>query len=297
MQIHLSTDQSGQVLLFVLITVVLLLMILFAIVLNLRVDIQEVQVEREYKRGYNVSEEVMLEIASSDYTTWKSDSSPTNCADPWTFNKRGYCKAGEGIDECCLVEGLGDDGNGAVITTRTVMDYIEGLNLGKDQTLEVNVVGARGALNLAWENAPAVSLLLSCRDVTGYYNVRMAVCRSGNCNQGGISGFESITDAQNNGPLDLNDGCDSIPGRNGDPIALRIRAIGADAQNIRVNGGSQLPAQMEEVHVIGFPAGLGSDIEEGLPAPEVYTRKMLNKRLPALFDYVLFVGEGDVFHN
>jgi hypothetical protein len=125
-----------------------------------------------------------------------------------------------------------------------------------------------------------------------YSNVRMVICQSGSgtCTMNGVpsaNGFEEIATAKATGPFNL-DVCGT-----GTPVLLRLRAIGAAATDISVvSDNSSLPPQMEEIRVQSFPEGI--DNAEELSAPEVYTLTMINKRLPSLFDYVLFVSEGGV---
>ncbi|MFC1780100.1 hypothetical protein ACFLY9_00175 [Patescibacteria group bacterium] len=286
-----AVNESGQMLLFTIIVLFLLLLIFFAIVVNVRVDIKETQLEREYEEGYSIGEEELLKITSDGFGTWVGGLTSTTKFCPTSgCNSRAYT--------CYEKSGLGENSLGEVVMKRCEHNEIFGMTVGQDETIEVDLTGASGTLSVGWSGAPAVSAMLVCRDsVTGdYSNTRMAVCRGvvasgGVCDESigqaySISGFESIATAKATGPFNL-DMCTT------EPVLLRLRAIGAAATDISVTSdNSNLPSQMEEIRVQSFSEGI-SNAEE-LSAPEVYTLAMINKRLPSLFDYVLFVSEGDV---
>lgn len=303
-------NDSGQMLLFVLVVVLLLMMVLFAIVANVRVDIKEVQVEREYESGYSVAEEELLKISSDGFDTWENNISPGDIVSntSWPSNLNSFCDTLNGYT-CTLIKNRGAEGNSYIMVKRKTRNDIIGMTIEKDDVLEVNVNGATGILTVGWDVPPtgtstALSLMLVCRDTaTGnYQSVRAVVCHSaGGC---GSSSFWTVDDAKDRSvskpeaPLNLNTtdgGCSQLKTglvNTWYPVVLRIRAIYAAATNVSVTGGTNMPIQMEEVRVQTFPAGVGGEIEEGLPAPEVYTLSMVEKRLPALFDYVLFVANG-----
>ena len=118
-----------------------------------------------------------------------------------------------------------------------------------------------------------------------YSAIRSAVCRTGDddCGLSGASGFLENTNVP---ALNMNH-TNCV-----EPRLLRLRAIGGPA-TINVCSASDtcgLPPQMEEVRAQAFAAGgFEEDVYVGLPGTEVQTLKMVNKRLPSLFDYVLFI--------
>jgi len=297
-------NEKGQILLFVMVVLLLLMIIVFAVIVNVRVDIRETQIEREYEKGYSSAEEEIFKISVDGFANWNNDiesSGEGYCSDVQTESfgdYESYCSYPD-FDVCCLVQG-GSEGD--KIIKRKSHNSIFGISIKQDETLEVNVdsPAITGDFDIvSWENAPAMSIMLVCRDnaASGEYSqVRAAVCRSGsgidNCGMPGTSGFWSIQEAMDNtrgpGPLDLGN---CPPGW--DPLLVRFRAIGGDATNITIEH-SGLPPQMIELRVQGFPAGLADGIETGLPGPELQTLVPIEKRMPSLFDYVLFVGSGGV---
>ncbi len=290
--------QKGQILLVILIVLMVLLIILFAIVFNLRTDIKEQQIEREYESGYAIAEEELYKVKANGFAEdYYSDKEIERGDSLW--NK--YCSAAE-LDcpnssvnfRCYNVNKVSAEGeNISVILKRCVLNEISEMDIPKDDVLEVNLVGASGLINLNWENAPAVSIMLVCKNVSNLYVVnRMAICRpESDCNSAGISGFSSYSEAQSIGkPLNLASGA-CVSGY--EPILLRIRAIGDDAKNVRVYASSgSLPPQMEKIRAQGFSRGVSNAF--GIPSPEVYSISMINKKVPAIFDYVLFVAEDDL---
>lgn len=297
-------NESGQMLLFVLVVILLLFIVLFAIITNIRVDIKETQVEREYERGYAVAEEEIFKIISDGYDEWWSacdDDPDCNCNELedgdqyYELCSRSECEEADEDFRCTLKSCTAEGSDEASIIKECLIHEIREMTINQDETLEVDVNGANGDLTVSWDSAPAMSMMLVCRDAASgsYSSVRASVCRngSGSCGMSGASGFVSISDARDEGnpnhdaPLDLSNGCSS-----GSPLLVRLRAIGADAVNVNVSvSGNNLPPQMEELRVQGFPVGM--ELAEDIPAPEEYTLKMLNKRLPGLFDYVLFVAD------
>jgi len=289
----LINNDSGQMLLFVMVILLLLMIIVLAIITNVKVDIKETQMEREYERGYALAEEELFEITASGYEEADYDSLSTEevskfCPDNST------CIGGAW--DCSKKTKIGDEGEGAVIVKRCEHHSINDMTIEKDQTLEAYVRGADGVLSLSWNGAPAMSIMLVCKRGDDYTNVRASVCNSNapTCSMSGVSGFISLTDAadhtsKHDAPLDMemNHGCPA----GYSPELLRLRAIGSQATAVTLTG-DDLPPQMEEVRVQSFTEGL--DDAEGLSAPEVVTYKMIRKRLPSIFDYVLFVANGDV---
>jgi len=296
----LLREESGQMLLFVLVVVLLLMMVLFAIIANVKVDIKEVQLQREYEKGYAVGEEELLKISSDGYSSWKTSiiASGNYCSLPANLpaDLKPYCSAVE-FEECCVVKNLGSDSNSVALVKRKRRSDIIGMTIEKDDVLEVDVLGATGTLNLNWSGSGVgMSIMLVCRRGSDYQGIRVVACKSGSCGGSGftsIAGASSITVGPPEAPLNLSSGCNQL-GAGWLPFVLRLRAINGVATNVQVSGGTGLPYQMEEIRVQTFPVGTAGDIEVGLPAPEVYTLSMINKRLPALFDYVLFVANGAV---
>ncbi len=292
-----KVKQSGQMLLFVLIVVLLLLIVVLAIVVNIRVDIEETQMEREYESGYSVAEEELFKIASEGYNLWISDCDDcdelTSTDEHFDLCSRNECESNDSDDFRCTIKSTEVDGVPTdVIIKECIMHKIEGISINQDETIEVvldyNGQTASGVLDVSWEGAPAISAMLVCKDASGNYsNVRAAIC-SGNaptCSMSGVEGFKSINEASVLGePLNI----DTCGGST--PVLLRLRAIGGDAMNITVEG--DLPQQMASIRSQSFTNGVEN--AEGLSAPEVVTLDMLHKRLPALFDYVLYVADGDV---
>jgi len=279
--------ESGQMLLFVMVILLLLLIIVLAIVVNVKVDLKETQMEREYERGYSIAEDVLFDISSDGYDDSEYDD-----------YSGAFCPSDDecigNVWKCSEKAGLGD-GESAVIVKRCEHHGIIDMTIEKDQTLEVDLRGATGDLNLSWQGAPAMSIMLVCKSAAGNYtNVRASVCRTGdgNCAMSGVSGFISLAQAvnptvSNDAPLNMDDGC--LGGYT--PELLRLRAIGGQATSVTLTGDN-LPAQMEEVRVQSFTEGIQD--AEGLSAPEVVTFSMIRKRLPSIFDYVLFVADGSV---
>jgi len=294
----ITNNNDGQMLLFVLVIVLLLLLIVLAIITNVRVDIKETQMEREYEKGYSIAEEELFIISANGYQA--SGYSGLE-GDELNFCPTTGCSSGDW--ECVKKEGMGDDLNSTVIVKRCLQEEIRNMTIDQDQTLEADVNGASGNLTLSWGTAPAMSIMLVCKNASNAYkNVRAAVCRQDtstptpNCGMSSTpnaSGFISILAARGTGPgndhpLNMS-GCES----GFSPELLRLRAIGGQATNITLfaDNGS-LPVQMEEIRVQSFTEGTGEAAE--LSAPEVVTISMIRKRVPALFDYVLFVAEGKV---
>jgi hypothetical protein len=289
----ITDNNDGQMLLFVLVVVLLLLLIVLAIITNVRVDIKETQMEREYETGYSIAEEELFKISANGYQVGAALS-----GDEDNFCPTTGCIGGSW--ECSKKTGVGGDLNNTVIVKRCEQHSINNMTIDQDQTLEVDLNDngsyASGNLTLTWYTAPAMSIMLICKDGAGNYkNVRAAVCRTGRGNCGmsstpNASGFISISDAQTGlnleHPLNMS-GC----GTSFAPELLRIRAIGGQATNVSVTGGN-LPPQMEEIRVQSFTEGTALATE--LSAPEVVTVSMIQKRVPALFDYVLFVANGEV---
>lgn len=288
--------ESGQMLLFVLIIVLLLLIIVLAVIVNVRVDIKETQMEREYEKGYSVAEEELFKISSDGYVSWLDGCDDCDDIGPsspyYHLCSRSDCESPDKDFGCTLkhieVDGVLTD----VIIKECKLHEVRGISIDQDETLEVilndDTEVASGIIDIGWEGAPAMSIMLVCKDASNNYsNVRASVClvNSPTCGFNGIEGFISIGDAQAGVGTPLNmDNC------SGTPELLRLRAIGGEAINVTVTG--DLPAQMAEVRSQSFTGGV--DEAEGLSAPEVVTLAMLYKRLPALFDYVLFVASGDV---
>lgn len=279
-------SESGQMLLFVLIVLLLLTIILFAIIVNVRIDIRETQLEREYEEGYSVAEEELFKIYADSFSTWSGSAEVTAYTD--TLCPSTGCEASSGPYTCFKKCNLGEEGEACVVVKRCVRHEISGMTINQDETLEVDLGGQNASaftdINVSWNGAPAISLMVVYRDGGEFKNARRAVCRESPC-------YSSFEDHGTVFPLDIANDL-LIPA---DSIAelLRIRAIGADAYNISVTG-SNLPPQMEEIRVQGLSAGLEADIEKGLPGPEVYTLAMIDDRLPGLFDYVLFVADRNV---
>lgn len=294
-----NIKESGQMLLFVLIVVLLLLIIVLAVVVNVRVDIKETQMEREYEKGYSIAEEELFKISSDGYDAWRDDCDDCEDISPgspyYHLCSRSDCASPDTDFRCTLkhttdVDGVRTD----VMIKECMLHEIRGISINQDETLEVllddGTEVASGVIDIGWEVAPAMSVMLVCKDASNNYsNVRASVClgNTPTCGYEGIEGFISIGDAQigvvHDTPLNV-DSC------GGTPVLLRLRAIGGEAINISVTG--DLPSQMAEERSQSFTGGV--DEAEGLSAPEVVTLAMLHKRLPALFDYVLFVASGDV---
>lgn len=286
---RLYKDQSGQMLLMVFIILMLLLIILFAIIVNLRVDIKETQVEREYEKSYSIAEEELFKISSDGFDIWDDDtvSEIESPVDQYA----SLCPTDPPYD-CYYKCGMGDDPEACVMVKRLLQRYIDEMTIQKDETLEVDLGGYIGDIHVGWIGADAISLIVVYLDGGEYQNKRRAVCRRGNDNC--YQGFENYSNVFSGlgEYLDIENDLGIPPGGSG--VLMRIRAIGASAEGVTVTTPSPnaLPEQMEVLRVQGFSKGL--DIAEGLPGPEVYTKQMINKRLPALFDYVLFVAGGDV---
>ncbi len=285
-------EESGQMLLFVMVILLLLLIIVLAIIVNVKVDLKETQMEREYERGYSIAEEELFDISSEGYDLSNYDTLSSE-----EMNK--FCPSDEcvgGTWECGKKSGMGEEGESAVIVKRCVHHAIRDMTIEQDQTLEAYVNGASGELNLTWQGAPAMSVMLVCKDGSGdYENVRASICLSGSGNCGGginTNGFTTETIAKDelnvdhDAPLNMDDGCPVSY----EPELLRLRAIGGEATAVTLTG--DLPQQMEEIRVQSFTEGI--ELAEGLSAPEVVTMTMIRKRLPSIFDYVLFVANGDV---
>ncbi|MBU0975955.1 hypothetical protein KJ918_04095 [Patescibacteria group bacterium] len=294
-------NEKGQILLFVIIILGILLFILLAILVTVRTDIKETALEREYEQGYSVAEEELFKIGADGLAAWKDDANETQLLPGMEFFQ--FC---EGADECYLECGLGDGGNSCVVVKVTNIFNIHGMTINQDETLEVDVEGTTVTLDISWTgDAEAMSVILVCKNNVSntYPSKRAAVCQpvtaAGNCGlPGTIDGFITVAQAQgslpgeNDWPLNLKGihGCSSD-----DPQILRLRAIGGEAIGVSVyteGGGNLANPQMVEVRVQAFPEG--GTATEDISAPEVYTLSMLNKRLPSLFDYVLFVANDSV---
>lgn len=284
----LYKDQSGQMLLMVFVILMLLLIILFAIIVNLRVDIKETQIEREYEKSYSIAEEELFKISSDGFGVWDDDIDG-QIEDP-SDQYASLCPTDE--YHCYYKCGMGDDPEACVMVKRRPHRNIDEMTIQQDETLEVDLGGYTEDIHVEWIGAEAISLIVVYSDSGEYLNKRRAVC--GRVNNGCYPGFENYSNVFSGSDelLDIENDLGIPPGGSG--VLMRIRAIGASAEGVTVTtpGLDDLPEQMEELRVQGFSAGL--DIAEGLPGPEVYTKQMINKRLPALFDYVLFVAGGDV---
>jgi hypothetical protein len=279
-----KTCEQGQMLLFVLVVILLLFIILFAIIVNVQVDIKETQVEREYERGYSIAEEELFRIASDGFDAWEDPGAGVTDYSGLLCPSTG-CGDASGMDgpyKCSQKCNLGDDQVACVVVKRCTRYDISEMTINQDETLEVDLGGFTGAIDVDWDGASAISFMVVYKQGGEYLNVRRAICREGN--DGCYTGFENYS-------FPVNIGSDlGVPGNS--TVLARIRAIGNDATGVSVSGDG-LPPQMEEVRVQGFSAGLGG-VEADLPGPEVYTLEMINKRLPGLFDYVLFVADGGV---
>lgn len=293
----IKEKQDGQMLVFVLIVLLLLFIILISIVVNVKVDIKETQLEREYESGYTIAESELLIVAEGDYQDWVKDGNVykvTSDRDAYQFCpnsstlQQDNCDTGEW--DCQVKCDLGEDGESCVMMKRCVQNEVAGATIKKDKTLEIALDSGTSEVNVTWQGAPAVSAMLIYEMNGKYKNDRRAVCSSDDCS---YSGFESYGT--------LRDGWGNLNGNGKVPIALRIRAIGGDAQNVNV-GGIGLPPQVQEIRVQGFSEDVSKDKEdkklyEDLSAPEVVTSVPINQQLPALFDYVLFVANDDVEKN
>lgn len=297
-------NERGQMLLFVVIVLMLLFVIVLAIVKNVSIDVQETQLEQEYETGYAGAEEEIMKISSQGFDTWVNNFEPSDQCYSLSGNSNipnnieKFCSLSD-FDECCIKTGVGEDGEGDVIVKRKYIYGIKEMNIEKDDVLELDISEASLTTNdkvkISWEGAPAMSIMLVCKDSNGdYYNKRALVCRagSGTCSTIENQGFSSISDAGNSvqteAPLLVGQCSDP-----NEPVLLRFRAIGGQAINVNIDGdGFDIPAQMEEIRAQAFPKGIGE--AENTASPEIYTLKMISKRVPALFDYVLFVAEGGV---
>ncbi|MDD3648001.1 MAG: hypothetical protein PHS44_05915 [Candidatus Dojkabacteria bacterium] len=289
-------NEKGQILLFVIVILGVLLFILFAILLTVRTDIKETALEREYEQGYSVAEEELFQIGADGLDGWKADN-VGNISNAYGTEYQGFC---DGVPECWLECGLGEDGDSCVIVKVKYIKNIHDMTITQDETLEVLLDPADGNLDVTWQGAEAMSVILVCKDGNDYPSVRAAVCNSqtGPCSVSGGSGFITIGQARtsptHDTPLNIN-GTNGCAPYGSNPQILRLRAIKGDAFAVGVYklGGADLTnPQMVEVRVQALPEG--GDVTEDVSAPEVYTLSMLNKRLPSLFDYVLYVANGEV---
>ncbi|MBN2015744.1 hypothetical protein JW766_02835 [Candidatus Dojkabacteria bacterium] len=292
-------DESGQMLLFVLVVILLLLIIVLAIVVNVRVDIKETQMEREYEMGYAIAEEQIFKIASLGYADAKAENDSANSCYTNTGDTGTFCPGTEGCAGgwvctayCCKdspPSGCDCDSGDCFVDKVCTHNSIFGVSINQDETLEVDLGGQSVSdftdIFIDWDTAEAISLMVVYKDGPGnYLNQRLAMCREGN--NGCYTGFINYDNS-----LNLESDWKGGVTISGTAVLMRIRAIGGQATNVTVTG-SNLPVQMDEVRVQGFTEGVAD--AKGLSAPEVTTLAMKNKRLPALFDYVLFVANDDV---
>jgi hypothetical protein len=278
---YLKGEEKGQMLLLVLVVVLLLMIILIAIIVNVRVDIKQTQSTREYEKGYSNAEEDLFKINSEGFANWNSTPGVTLC----TAGATDACLTLCPTDYTCYKK---CDGDVCTLTKRKFINGIEEMLITKDDTLEVMLHDSNPALNASGDittnwDGQGLSIMLVCKNASNEYSVsRFAVCKSGSC-PSGSSGF--LTAPAAGYVVNVTTGCTGAT-----PWLMRIRAVGSDASNVTVSG--ILPPQMEDVRVQGYTKTAGETAS--LPGPEVYTKKMIHKRLPALFDYVLFVANGDV---
>jgi len=287
---NIFEDKSGQMLLFVLIILLLLFIIVIAIVVNVRTDMKEVQVEREYEKAYSIAEGELVKITANSFETWVEGDGVSNIIPDGltSFCPSDGCSSGDW--ECNYKCGLGESGNSCVLVKTCSQNSVEDRAIYKDQTFEVNLEDSSGNIEFGWANPfvgnpKSVMVILVYKVGTEYKSTRFCKCYSGKCLVDGCESTSEIGFSLNIGTY--------IEG--GDAQFIRFRAIGDDITGFWAIG--DLPVQELEVRSQGFTESVedaGDQLFIELPAPELYTRIPVRKQLPALFDYVLFVADGGV---
>jgi hypothetical protein len=296
-------EESGQMLLIVFVFLLLLFVIVFAVVSNVLVDIKEVQITREYEKAYSIAESELIKISKDTSTTWV-DQNEAQLIHPDTtvngLNLSNFCPSED--FSCYWACGFGDDKKACVILKSKGGNTGTGtIPIDKDDVLEIplDTMNSNSIIDLSWTGAPAIAATLICRSQVGsvwnYYQYRATICSSdphSGCGMDDVFGegsFSTISEAKESGrPLRLSS-CG-----NGTALLLRLRAIGSSA--LVDFKGSVPETAIEEIHVQGFPAGFL--LAEDIPAPELYYLTTGDsKAMPAIFDYVLFVANGDVLKS
>lgn len=296
------SKNKGQMLVVVLLVMVILMVLLLAVVVNLRADIRETQSEREYEKGYDISENEVFQMAQN-IDGWKGiHEGELGCAGSLNCCPDGY-DPNEVDESTCLsyeLTGLGDDGLGTATCWEYEINHIRDVEIYKDEALEVNLDGYAGEVTIDYDVKPSIltnqsgfSIGVVSSNSTDYFSRKLSVkCDPSWSNfytLNNMNGFTSYS-------FDIS-AYNLIPSGSTTAI-MRIRAIigGNDPSSkmiftdVHGEEGSNFPNQMVEYRCKSRPSG----IEGGQPEPDVYTRKMLRHRLPSIFDYVLFVGEGAV---
>lgn len=168
--------QNGQMLLVVMVVLMILMIVLFAVVYNLRTDIKEQQVEREYEQGYTVAEEELFKIGSDGFDANNYDSISSSAGgdnneywDPYCASAENECNPAGANNEfsCHLKENVGDTGTSSAIVKRCKEREIDSMTIQQDDVLEVvlseGTSTARGTLDIDWDGAPAMSAMLVCK--------------------------------------------------------------------------------------------------------------------------------------
>ncbi len=286
------SEESGQMLLFVVVILFVLFIVVLGVIVNVRVDVKEAQLERNYESGYAKAENVLFDIKSSGFDP-----------DNYISYSGSLCSGGSECDggsyECFKYD---SDEDGSEDTIIKVCD-IRGLSLvtiPRDDTYELTLEGMSRSddiSNVSWDTAPAISMMLVCSNGSDYENTRMAVCRSGSgdCGEAGlISGFKSIVNAQSNGPLDMGSCSAGF-----DPVTLRLRAIGANAENVNITD-DDLPIQSTIYRVQAFELGedeiFSDENLKGNAGPEIYSVVPKVEPIPSIFDYVLYSSNDSISH-
>lgn len=305
-----SKNQNGQILVVVLILIVVLLIVVLAVVFNVISDIGQTTTERRYEEGYAAAEGTLFQISNNLDTAELATAVHNNDIANFLGNQdardltgfrdlvaENSACIGQRIDgiigseyhesgnNCASAE-FDSDGDGS---TDTICHFEEvygvfSMELEQDETLEVNLNGLSGSspLQVTIEGInPAVSVAVVYLDPASgaYTNERFALTS----NSGFGSGFSLGNSVQVK--------------RANNPQFMRIRAVGGRqilSVHTQASGANRLPSQMLNVICRGISTDVEFETASGSPIPTVYTQIMIQKRLPALFDYVLFVGNGEV---
>lgn len=285
---RLLSNNKGQMLVIVLLVMLILMILLLAIMVNLRGDIRETQSEREYEKGYSISEDEVFQMAQ-DIDDWVGTANITSQTSDCPDDAASI--PGIDIKTCTtyFLDRLGDDGLGAATCWEYEVSNIRDVEIRKDEALEIQLDGYNGSVSFSTSSSLGYGFSIGVvSENGGEYESRKVAYKVGASNFNAPD-FSTVGNTVDIGALNL------IPtGYTSKLMRVRVIIDGTDPESKvmfeEVSGGSGFPNQMVEYRCKSEPSGVG----EGQPEPDVYTRKMLKPRLPAIFDYVLFVGEGAV---